>query len=135
MIDDEAVSREIDRIEALTASIFRAVEDDPTKETQIHKFMSYYLPTTLKLLRQYGALERQSLGGENVSKTKRDIEGVLHKVAFGFESQLDQLYRSDAMDVNADIAVLETMMAKDGLTRNEYAFRQKEAEGGDRRDA
>ena len=125
-IEDDAVSREIDQIEALTASIFRAVEDNPGKKPQIHKFMSYYLPTTLKLLRQYSHLERQSLGGENVNKSKQDIEKVLDKIVQGFESQLDQLYRADAMDISADIVVLETMMAKDGLTQNEYVFVREE---------
>jgi len=122
LIRDDEVAREIDKIEALTASIFRAVEESPAKQPQIHKFMNYYLPTTLKLMRQYSQLERQSFAGENVLKAKRDIEAVLNKIVQGFENQLDQLYRSDVIDISADIVVLEAMMAKDGLTHNEYAF-------------
>ena len=32
----------------------------------------------------------------------------------GFERQLDQLYQSDAMDVDSDIRVMEQMLRRDG---------------------
>ena len=31
----------------------------------------------------------------------------------GFEHQLDELYRSDAMDIDSDIRVMETMLRRD----------------------
>ena len=34
----------------------------------------------------------------------------------GFRQQLDKLFRTDAIDISSDIEVLETMMARDGLT-------------------
>ena len=34
-----------------------------------------------------------------------------------FEQQQDKLFQSDALDVETDISVLETMMASDGLTQ------------------
>ena len=128
-IADETVSDYIDQIEALTASIFRTVANDPVKLPQIHKFMSYYLPTTLKLLKQYSILERQPLGGKNVLKSRRDIERVLVKLVQGFEHYLDQLYSADAIDITSDINVLETMMARDGLAENQYVFARKSGAG------
>jgi hypothetical protein len=115
-IIDIAISDKIDRIETLTAKIFRAVEDDPSKLPQIRRFMSYYLPTTLKLLRSYSTLERQGEQGENISAAKESINGILDTLAVGFEQQLDKLFRSDAIDITADVNVLEKMMASDGLT-------------------
>jgi hypothetical protein len=129
-IDDAAVSGYIDQIEALTASIFRTVSNDPVKLPHIHKFMNYYLPTTLKLLKQYSILEQQPLGGKNVSKSRRDIERVLVKLVQGFEHYLDQLYSADAIDITSDINVLETMMARDGLAENQYVFARKSGSGG-----
>ena len=32
----------------------------------------------------------------------------------GFEHQLDELYKADAMDVDSDIRVMETMLRRDG---------------------
>ncbi|NLG24533.1 MAG: hypothetical protein GX558_04205 [Clostridiales bacterium] len=124
-IEGEVVSAKIDKIERLTASIFLAVEDSPTKLPQISRFMNYYLPTTIKLLAQYSRLERQALGGENIARSMRDIEAILDKLVEGFERQLDQLYSADMIDITADINVLETMMARDGLTRNPYVFERQ----------
>ena len=52
-IQDAAISAQIDRLEQVSDKIFRQVQKDPTQLPQIRKFMSYYLPTTLKLLRAY----------------------------------------------------------------------------------
>jgi hypothetical protein len=67
-------------------------------------------------------LERQPLGGQNITKAKADIEAIIHKLAQGYERYLDQLYSADAVDITADINVLETMMSRDGLAKNEYVF-------------
>jgi hypothetical protein len=115
-IADIAISDKIDKIETFTAKIFRAVEEDPSKLPQIRRFMSYYLPTTLKLLRSYSTLEKQGGRGENISAAKESINGILDTLAVGFEQQLDKLFRSDAIDITSDINVLEKMMASDGLT-------------------
>jgi hypothetical protein len=48
--------------------------------------------------------------------TADGIEKSLHIVADAFEKQLDNLYAADSLDITADIKVLETMMAGEGLT-------------------
>ena len=78
--------------------------------------MSYYLPTTLKILRAYGQLESQEVSGENITAAMARIEGMMDKVVEGFEKQLDQLFQGDAMDITTDVEVLERMLAKDGLS-------------------
>ena len=45
-IADPALSAKIDRLEEITARIFRAVEEDPQKRSKIGTFLNYYLPTT-----------------------------------------------------------------------------------------
>lgn len=115
-IQDEAVSRRIDRIGALTAGIFRAVIDNPDREQDVRKFMNYYLPTTLKLLKSYDMLENQSYQGENIVASRRKIESVLDMLIEAYERQLDRLFKNDALDIATDIDVLETMMAGDGLS-------------------
>ena len=115
-IEDEAVSARIDRIGTLTAGIFRAVIDNPEREQDVRKFMNYYLPTTLKLLKSYDMLEEQSYQGENIVASRRKIESVLDTLIAAFEKQLDRLFQNDALDIATDIDVLETMMAGDGLS-------------------
>ena len=121
-IDDKAVSEKITRIEELTGKIFKVVEDKPEKLPEIKSFMSYYLPTTLKLLRSYRDFEHQGIGGDNIDATKERIEKILDTLVSGFSQQLDQLFMTDAMDISSDIDVLETMMKRDGLQKDDSGF-------------
>ena len=114
-IDDEAVSDRIDRIGELTLSIFTVVRQKPERADEVKKFMNYYLPTTFKLLKSYSLMEKQSYQGENIVASRKKIEDILDSLITAFEQQQDRLFRTEAMDVEADIQVLETMMAKDGL--------------------
>jgi hypothetical protein len=125
-IIDIAISDKIDRIEELTAKIFRIVEEDPSKLPHIRRFMNYYLPTTLKLLRSYALLEKQGIKGENITASKENIGRILDTLATGFEQQLDQLFRSDAIDIAADINVLENLMQQDGLTSDKPELKTME---------
>ena len=115
-IADMIISEKIDRIEELAAKIFRIVEENPEKTPQIRRFMNYYLPTTLKLLRSYATLEKQGITGENITAAKANIGRILDTLATGYEQQLDQLFESDVIDIAADINVLENLMYQDGLT-------------------
>ncbi len=123
-IKDEDVSSRIYRIEDVTAKIFKTVEEKPEKLPQIKSFMSYYLPTTLKLLDSYATMEKQGIDGENIASTKSRIEHILDTLVKGFEQQLDQLFKADMLDITSDIDVLESMMAKDGLTEKSSPFHQ-----------
>lgn len=115
VIADEQVSARIDRIGELTASIYAVVREKPDHKDEVRKFMNYYLPTTFKLLESYALMERQSYQGENIVASRRKIEEILDTLVTAFEHQQDHLFRREAMDVDADIQVLETMMASDGL--------------------
>ena len=116
-IDDEAVSRKIDRIEEITSAIFDLVRQRPEAEKDIQTFMEYYLPTTLKLLRQYARLENQHVSGENITSSRQRIESILDKLVSGFERQLDVLFKREAVDITSDVRVLEKMMRMDGLSK------------------
>ena len=112
-IADEALSAKIDRLEQVSGSIFKAIEDDEDKRAAAGKFLNYYLPTTLKLLENYAAFEEAGVSGENLSQAKAKIEKTMDSIVAGFEHQLDELYRSDAMDIDSDIRVMETMLRRD----------------------
>lgn len=112
-IADPILSEKIDRLEAISACIFRAVEEDPGKKAKIDTFLNYYLPTTQKLLDAYAQFEAAGVEGENLRQAKSRIEATMDSIIRGFEHQLDELYRTDAMDVDADIRVMETMLRRD----------------------
>ena len=112
-IADEALSAKIDRIEQVSGRIFKAIEDDPGKKDAAGTFLNYYLPTTLKLLENYADFEEAGVSGENLSQAKSRIAATMDNIVAGFEHQLDELYRTDAMDVDSDIRVMETMLRRD----------------------
>ena len=112
-IADEVLSTKIDRIEQVSGRIFKAIEDDPAKKDAAGTFLNYYLPTTLKLLENYAAFEEAGVSGENLSQAKGRIEATMDSIVAGFEHQLDELYRTDAMDIDSDIRVMETMLRRD----------------------
>ncbi len=115
-IPDEEMSDKIDRLEAVSAKIFEQAKTDPDKLPRMRKFMDYYLPTSLKLLQTYAELDAQGVEGANISESKRRIEETMDTLVHAFETQLDQLFQEDALDVSADIDVMENMLRADGLT-------------------
>ncbi len=117
-IDDVTVSAKIDQIEALTRKIFALVDEKPEMEAQLGSFLSYYLPTTLKLLNSYAYFEEQGVRGENIDTGMRNIEETLDMLIDGYKTQLDKLFESDTLDVATDINVLEQMMKAEGFTQN-----------------
>ena len=118
-VDNPKLSAQIDRIGVITAKILEYQRNRPEKAPQLHSFLSYYLPTTLKILRAYSQLEDQEVSGENITSAMERIEGMMDKVVEGFEKQLDLLFQGDAMDITTDVEVLERMLAKDGLSDQE----------------
>ena len=115
-IADPGVSADIVRLSQVSEKIFQAVKDDPAKLPQIRKFMDYYLPTTLKLLNAYDRMSGTGISGENIDGTKTRVEDMLKTFVKAFEKQLDSLYGADALDISSDIKVMETLLAREGLT-------------------
>lgn len=130
-IADPGVSADIVRLRQVSAKIFQAVKDDPAKLPQIRKFMDYYLPTTLKLLNAYDRMSGTGVSGENIDGTKTKVEDMLKTIVKAFEKQLDALFGADALDVSADIQVMETLLAREGLKEPEMKADAVQADGTD----
>ena len=121
-IADIGIFQKTEKIEELTAKIFKIVEEDPAKRPRIERFLNYYLPTTTKLLRAYATFEKQGVKGENITKAKEKIARTLDTLIAGFELQLDRLFEADVMDIAAEINVLENLMKQDGLSAGKGDF-------------
>lgn len=115
-IADPGISADIVRLEQISQSIFEEVKRNPKKLPQLRRFMDYYLPTTLKLLNSYDRMSDAGISGQNIGTTLSKVEGIMRTIVAAFEKQLDNLYGTDALDISTDITVLETMLAREGLT-------------------
>lgn len=118
-IPGEEMSVKISRLEDLTAKIFKLAKEYPEKLGSMKKFMNYYLPTSLNLLRRYERLDAQGIEGENISEAKKQIEDTMDTMVAAFEKQLDKLFASEGMDIAADIAAMQNLMRADGLVDDE----------------
>ena len=112
------ISNKMYHLENVILRIFKRVEQHPELISDLHKFMDYYLPTTVKLLKAYEELDKQPVEGENIKTAKQEIENTLDTINEAFENLLDSFFRNTAWDVSTDISVLKTMLAQEGLTGN-----------------
>jgi 5-bromo-4-chloroindolyl phosphate hydrolysis protein len=115
-IQDETISAQIDRIEGTTKKIFDYLLEKPEKKGELRTFLNYYLPTTIKLLNEYDRMDNLGVSGQNIDGTKKKIEGMLDTICVAFDKQLDALFSDTAMDITADVTVLNQMMQQQGLS-------------------
>lgn len=129
-IEDEKISGDIRRLEDVCQKIFDQVKADPSKLPQIRQFMDYFLPTTLKLLNAYDRMDSTGVAGDNITGTKDKVENMMGTIVAAFEKQLDSLFGADALDISTDISVLETLLAREGLTGERMEAQTTKDENG-----
>lgn len=118
-IPDEYMSDKLYDLEDIVARIFDYVKKHPESAGELSRFMSYYVPTTRKLMNAYVELNKQPDAGSNITSTKKQIEDGMDTIIQACQSLLDTMFQDVAEDIAADISVLKTMAARDGLTRDE----------------
>lgn len=120
-IPGREISEKISRMETLVRKIFHRVETHPEVVPELKKLMDYYLPMTVKLLNAYADMDAQPIQGENIRTSKQEIEATLDTLNTAFEKLLDSIFKTTAMDVSSDITVLQTLLAQEGLTEDEFS--------------
>lgn len=118
-IADPGVSADIVRLCQVSEKVFQAVKEDPARLPKIRQFMDYYLPTTLKLLNTYDRMSGAGVSGENIGGTMSRVENTMKTLVKAYEKQLDSLYGEAALDISAEIKVMETLLAREGLKEQE----------------
>ena len=118
-IPGQEISEKISRMELIVQRIFQRAEAHPEIVPDLKKLMDYYLPMTVKLLRAYADMDAQPVQGQTIQNSKKEIEDTLDTLNQAFESLLDDLFKDTAMDVSSDISVLQTLLARDGLTEDD----------------
>lgn len=119
-IPGEEISGKISKMETIVRQIFRRAEEHPEIVPDLKKLMDYYLPMTVKLLNAYADMDAQPVSGETIQSSKREIEETLDTLNFAFEKLLDSVFKDTAMDVSSDISVLNTLLAQEGLTGDDF---------------
>ena len=60
-----------------------------------------------------GDVQTDVLFKANLSRAQERIEETMDALIKGFDKQLDDLYRNEAMDIDSDIRVMENMLRRD----------------------
>lgn len=120
-IPGEEISAKISRMESIVQRIFERAEAHPEIIPDLKKLMDYYLPMTIKLLNAYADMDRQPVQGETIQASKKEIDATLDTLNLAFEKLLDSVFQDTAMDVSSDISVLQTLLAQEGLTGDEFS--------------
>nr|WP_315023569.1 5-bromo-4-chloroindolyl phosphate hydrolysis family protein [uncultured Aminipila sp.] len=113
------ISEKLDHLETVTTKIFDYVEQHPDKLPEIRKFMCYYMPITLKLVKAYQNFDEHGFNQEEIVATKLEIKGTLDTINMAYQNLMKKLMQADILDVSSDISALETILAQEGLTDDE----------------
>lgn len=118
-IPDQTVKAKIATLLSLSDRIAQDAVQDTADIPQIKKFQSYFLPSTIGLLNAYDRMSAQGVEGANIGRSKQSIAQMLDTEIQAFQKQLDALYQNDALDVDADIRVMQQMLDREGLGRED----------------
>ena len=115
-IQDTDVRRDIHSLATTLDLIADEVEKDPKDRSKVRKLANHYGDMITGLVEKYILLEgqTQAAGGENVSSAKTHIKEGLSAADDALKKLLDDLFSDDAMEVSADINVLEQLLKTEG---------------------
>lgn len=123
-IPDPAVREKIASLVTLSDRIAQDAIRDRSDVPRIQKFQSYFLPSTIALLNAYDRMSAQGVEGENITGSKERIAQMLDTEIEAFQKQLDALYQNDAMDVDAEIRAMQSLLAQEGLAQGGDGLRE-----------
>ena len=124
-LPEAEISEKLDQLETVTTKIFNYVEQHPEKLPEIRKFMCYYMPITLKLVNAYQKFDEHGANEEEIIVTKLEIKGTLDTINKAYLNLLKKLMQADILDVSSDISALETILAQEGLTEDDFTANLK----------
>jgi len=125
-IPNEEIQTKADQLINITDQIFKKLQAEPSVYTQVKRFADFFLPTSVKLLRTYSQFDQSGVEGENIKSTKERIDSALDMTLNSYKKFYDSLFENQALDIETDISVMETMFKKDGILENDFKVERKE---------
>jgi len=119
-IQDSSIRDKLGEIIIVTDKIFKNLLDNPGDYKQVKRFADFFLPTTIKLLHSYDRFRQSGAPGDNTSGTIRRIDTTLDTILDSYRKFFDSLFEKQALDIEADIRVLEHMLKTEGLMNSDF---------------
>lgn len=119
LIKDKDISLKLDRMEGIVTTIFKEVDINPCHSGKLSLLMSYYLPTTERLLEAYVDIDEKNIKAGNLVQTQKDIANALDSINNAFDNLLGQFYQEIELDIESEISSMEIIMQQEGLQNND----------------
>lgn len=116
----ESLQSDVAKLLSIVREIFKQIKKDPSRIEELSKFMDYYLPTTVSLLKRYNEFNESEVVTESQKNSMVEIEKTISTIDEAFLKLLNEIYGNVAMDINSDITVLTTMLKQEGLLDNDF---------------
>ncbi len=115
LLEDKHLVENVREICSTSNKIIDTLSKNPNKLGQAKNFLNYYLPVTIKILTRYDEIENQRLNTAESEKFMKSVQEMTEKIKNAFKEQLNNMYKSEMIDTDAEIKVFETMLKSDGF--------------------
>ncbi|MBQ4650655.1 MAG: 5-bromo-4-chloroindolyl phosphate hydrolysis family protein [Firmicutes bacterium] len=116
------VRASITSIAATLEKIADEVEADPKDRNKARKLANHYVGMLAELVDKYLLMQKQAADGINITTSMAKIEEGLAGADAALKKVLDDLFTDEAMEVSADIAVLENLLNMETAEVNKMDF-------------
>ena len=114
-IKDPSVKEKVLEIREQVVKIFENFKNDPDDIKISRQFLSYYLDTTIKIIRKYIDLSSQKVISVELKESLKRVDEILVQIIDAFQKHHDKLIQNDIMDLDAEITVMEKTMKMEGM--------------------
>lgn len=97
------------------------IEKDPADRNKVRKLANHYAPMLVELADKYMQLQAQQSSGYNIEASMKKIEEGFEAADKAISKLLDDLFTNEAMEIAADITVLDQLLQTDE-NRNRIDF-------------
>ena len=126
MIEDKEIQQQLNEIRDSVSKIISTVEDKPKKVNQTNNFFDYYLPITVKIVERYDEIENQKLSSSESKKFLQSTNKMIGEINRAYKKILADLYRTDIVDMDAEMKVFDSLLKADGFNDAEFPVKKEE---------
>ena len=116
-IKNKKINESIVNICEVSTKILSALTQKPKKVTQVYNFYDYYMNLLLKLIQRYNYLENKNDLTELETKFLDNSENYIINIEEQFKKQLDNMYKTTALDIQKEIKMFENICSIEGLDK------------------
>ena len=126
MIEDKDIQEQLNEIHDSVSKIISTVEEKPKKVNQTDNFFDYYLPITVKIVERYDEIENKKLSSSESKKFLQSTNKMIGEINRAYKKILADLYRTDIVDMDAEMKVFDSLLKADGFNDAEFPVKKEE---------